>query len=332
MTPTISVVIPCFNEEKYIKTCVESLLQNGYPEHNLEILVVDGESTDSTIDILKEIHQKHPQVRHINNPKKKTPFALNLGIENAKNEYILIASAHSSFDKGYIQELVNKMDELQADVVGGVMETKVKNETPTSSAIMQVLSNKFGVGNAMFRIGVKEPVRVDTVPFGLYKTELLKSVEGYDEKLIRNHDIELSKRLLKLGTKIYLTPTTKCYYYAREKFSQLAQNNYRNGKWNLLTVFITKDFDSLSLRHFAPLGFVLSILIPLLLSIFYTPFIYLAIIILLFYLLTIGVIVLKMFNLSKTTFFKSVWSFICLHFSYGFGSLVGMFNFYRIFK
>lgn len=332
MTPTISVVIPCYNEEKYIKTCVESLLKNGYPENSLEILVVDGESTDNTLKILTEIQKEYPQVKHINNPKKKTPFALNLGIENAQYDYILIASAHSSFDKGYIQELVIKMDELNADVVGGVMQTRVKNRTTTSSAIMQVLSNKFGVGNAMFRIGVDKPVKVDTVPFGLYKTALLKSVGGYDEKLIRNHDIELSKRLLKLGTNIYLTPTTTCYYYAREKFSQLAKNNYRNGKWNLLTVFITKDFSSLSIRHFVPLGFVMSILLPLLFSAFYAPFIYLAVNILLFYLLAIGMIVLKMFNLSKTTFFKSVWSFICLHFSYGFGSLVGVFNFYKLFR
>jgi glycosyltransferase involved in cell wall biosynthesis len=332
MLPTVSVIIPCFNEEKHIKTCVESLLKNGYPVDNIEILVVDGESTDRTLEILTGIQKTNPQVKHINNNKKKTPFALNLGIENAKHEYVLIASAHSSFDQGYIQELVKKMSELQADVVGGVMETKVKNETLSSVAIMQVLSNKFGVGNAMFRIGVKEPVRVDTVPFGLYKTSLLKSVGGYDEKLIRNHDIELSKRLLKLGAKIYLTPTTKCYYYAREEFLGLAQNNYRNGKWNLLTVFITRDLSSLSLRHFVPLFFVVLVFFPLMLGFFYTPFFLVSVAVCLMYLFAVGVIVLKSFNLSKTTFFKSIWGFVCLHFAYGFGSLIGMFNFYKLFK
>lgn len=331
MKPTVSVVIPCYNEENYIKTCVESLLQNGFPISDLEILVVDGESTDNTIKILTEIQKEYPQVKHINNAKKKTPFALNLGINNAKNEYILIASAHSSFDKGYIQELVNKITELKADVVGGVMETKVKNSTTTSQAIKQVLTNKFGVGNAMFRIGVNEPTLVDTVPFGLYKTSLLKSVGGYDKKLIRNHDIELSKRLLKQGAKIYLIPTTKCYYYARETFKGLSQNNYRNGKWNLLTVFITKDFNSLSIRHFVPLVFVLSLIIPLLVSILFIPFAYFSLAILVMYFFTIGLIVLKTFDLTKTTFLKGVWSFFVLHFSYGFGSLVGMFNFYKLF-
>lgn len=332
MKPTVSVVIPCFNEQNYIENCIKSLLTNGFPITDLEILVVDGESTDETVSILRELQKEYPQVKHINNPKKKTPFALNLGIENAVNNYILIASAHSSFDKGYIQELITKMGELKADVVGGVMETRVKNSTPTSQAIKQVLANKFGVGNAMFRIGVTEPTLVDTVPFGLYKTSLLKSVGGYDEKLIRNHDIELSKRLLKLGTKIYLIPSTKCYYYARETFEGLAQNNYRNGKWNLLTVFITKDFTSLSIRHFVPLLFVLSLLLPLVISLFFCPFIYVFYAILLAYFFTIGGIVITMFDLSNTTFLKSIWSFFCLHFSYGFGSLVGVLSFTRIFK
>jgi glycosyltransferase involved in cell wall biosynthesis len=328
---TVSVVIPCFNEQNYIETCVKSLLTNGFPVADLEILVIDGESTDKTVSILNDIKKDFPQVKHINNPKKKTPFALNLGIENAQNNYILIASAHSSFDKGYIQELINKIQELNVDVVGGVMETRVKNLTTTSQAIKQVLANKFGVGNAMFRIGVNEPTLVDTVPFGLYKTTLLKSVGGYDENLIRNHDIELSKRLLKLGAKIYLVPTTKCYYYARETYKELSQNNYRNGKWNLLTVFLTKDFTSLSIRHFVPLLFVLSLLIPLVLSVLFFPIAYFAFIVLLLYFLAVGLIVLKTFDLSKTTFLKGVWSFSVLHFSYGFGSLIGMFNFYKLF-
>lgn len=329
---TVSVVIPCFNEEKHIETCVMSLLENGYPVDKIELLVVDGNSTDNTVSILNKIQHKHPQLKYINNPKSKTPFALNLGIEHAKNDYLLIASAHSSFDKGYIEELMLKMEQLNADVVGGVMETKIKNSTPASNAIMQVLSNKYGVGNAMFRIGIETPTLVDTVPFGLYKTSLLKEVKGYDERLIRNHDIELSKRLLKRGTKIYLTPSTTCYYYARETFSELAKNNYRNGKWNLLTVFITKDFSSLSLRHFIPLLFVLSIIAPVILSVFYTPFLFVSSLILLSYLFAIGVITLKTFNLKDTTFIKGIWSFITLHFSYGFGSLVGLSKFYKLFS
>ena len=304
-------------------------MNNGFPATQMEILVVDGISSDNTRSIVNRLSVANPKLRLIDNPKKKTPFALNLGIEHANNEYILIASAHSSFDTGYISILFDEMKKHNSDVIGGVMETKVQNLTLTSKAIKEVLSNKFGVGNALFRTGIKEAMEVDTVPFGIYKTKLLKEVGGYNTQLIRNHDIELSKRLLKKGLKIMLTPATKCSYYARESFSQLAQNNFRNGKWNLLTVFITKDFTSLSVRHFIPLIFVLSILIPMLLSVFYFPFIYLSFLAFFTYLLALIGVTIKTVELKYTTFFHVIRAFFSLHFSYGIGSLVGLFGFFK---
>ncbi len=327
---TLSVVIPCYNEANYIENCIESLLNNGFDKTKMEILVVDGMSNDGTRELVNKLNASNSQVRLIDNPKKKTPFALNLGINNASNNYILIASAHSSFDQGYINTLFEEKEKLSADVIGGIMETKVKNLTPTSKAIKEVLSNKFGVGNALFRTGIKEAMEVDTVPFGIYETKLLQEVEGYNPQLIRNHDIELSKRLLKKGIKIMLTPATKCYYYARETYGQLAQNNYRNGKWNLLTVFITKDFTSLSLRHFIPLIFVLSILVPLLLSVLYFPFIYLSLLAFTTYLLALVVVIIKTVDLKQTTFFHALRAFVTLHFAYGIGSLVGLLGYFKV--
>ena len=221
------------------------------------------------------------------------------------------------------------MEIHNADVIGGIMETKVQNLTATSRAIKELLSNKFGVGNASFRVGIENAMEVDTVPFGIYKTQLMRDIEGYNPKLIRNHDIELSKRLLKKGKKIVLTPATKCYYFARETYQKLAQNNYRNGKWNLFTVFITKDFNSLSLRHFVPLVFMLSILLPIIASLFYLPFIYLSLLILVIYLVSLIFIIIKTTDLKGTTFFHMMAAFITLHFSYGIGSLVGLTGFFK---
>lgn len=326
---TLSVVIPCFNEEHYIENCILSLLNNGFLISDMEILVVDGMSTDGTREIVKKLSINYPQVKLVDNIQKKTPFALNLGIEKATKEYILIASAHSSFDVGYISTLFEEMEKYKADVIGGMMETKVKNLTPISKAIKEVLSNKFGVGNAMFRVGIEKPIEVDTVPFGIYRTTLMREVNGYNPALIRNHDIELSKRLLKRGAKIVLTPATKCYYYARETLRKLALNNYRNGKWNLFTVFITKDFNSLSIRHFIPLCFVLSLLLPLVFSLFYLPFIWLSVISLGCYLVALSIVIKKTVDTRGTSFGYVMRAFITLHFSYGLGSLVGLLGIFR---
>ena len=334
--PIISIVIPCKNEEKYIEKCINSFLNinsNNIKNDQIEILICDGMSTDRTREIIKSISEKYPQVKVLDNTKQKTPFALNLGINNAKGEYVLIASAHSSFDSNYIDVLMDQMQQLKADVIGGVMVTKVLNKNKKTNSIIKVLSHKLGVGNASFRVGVDKPKRVDTVPFGLYKLELLKSVGGYDNRLIRNHDIELSKRLLFKNAKIFLTPDTKCYYYARENLLDIAKNNYRNGKWNLKTVFITKNFSSLSLRHFIPLAFLLSLTLPVILSFFIHPKLaYLSVAIFIIYLLVvISVSIQIKLSDKNTSILYLILSFITLHLSYGLGSLLGLFSFFDLY-
>lgn len=325
MNKRVTVVIPCRNEFNYIETCLMSLLNNGYPKESLELLVIDGRSDDGTREVLQSLSEQYPQIKWIDNPKQKTPFALNLGIENATGFYTLISSAHASFEVGYISTLVDKIESSQVDVVGGVMETQVKNKTATSNAIQLVLAHPFGVGNAHFRTGIQEDRFVDTVPFGLYKTDLLRKHGGYDERLIRNHDIELSKRLLANRAKILLTPETKCVYYARETWSKMAKNNFDNGKWNLLTVAITRDFSSLSLRHFVPLVFVSALLFPLVFMVFSPIFAWMSLVVALTHISFVSFVVVNISS-SNTTKLHLFASFKILHLSYGIGSLIGIFS------
>lgn len=325
MAVNVSVVVPCYNEERYIGQCIDSFFRDIAPI-KIEVLIIDGMSTDNTREEIATKQNIYPgQVQVIDNPRKKTPFALNLGIESASGEYLLIASAHSSFDPGYIKKIIDCFETTEAAVIGGSMETKVLHESPKSLSIMRVLSNKFGVGNSMFRVGIKNPTFVDTVPFGIYKTEMLKALGGYDTRLIRNHDIELSKRILEKGHKILLVPEPKCYYYARETFSGLFQNNFRNGNWNLKTVYITRKFSSLSLRHFIPLLFLLSIVLPLLASIFFTPFAFLSLLSLAAYFIVILSQSIKIKSLSPSASIPyTLFAFFTLHVSYGLGSLLGL--------
>ncbi len=324
MSDRVSIVVPCRNEVAYIEKCIHSLLENGYPNDLLEILIVDGMSDDGTRDVVQKIGNSHPQVRLVDNPMVKTPFGLNAGIQASTGEYVMIASAHSSFDKGYIQTLKDILIEKGADGVGGVMETTVVNSNARSEAIVNVLSHPLGVGGSLFRTGVDELTQVDTVPFGLYKKSTLIEVGAYDERLIRNHDIEMSKRMLAKGARIYLTPKTYCTYYARETWWALAKNNFRNGLWNLKTIKITKDYNSLSIRHFVPLIFLLSVLLPFIGAFFYFPLIFLGFTSLGSYVIVIAKSALEM---TKNTSWAHVfYTFLVLHFSYGLGSLVGVFR------
>ncbi|MBM3165625.1 MAG: glycosyltransferase family 2 protein [Bacteroidetes bacterium] len=324
MNPEVSVVIPCFNEVRYIENCVLSLLSNGFSKEKMEVLVVDGGSQDGTLPLLHELSLKYPQVKIFSNPKRITPVSLNVGIFAATGNYILISGAHAAFEQGYIGRLLEALERNpEAIAVGGIMETKVKNSKAVSESIRTVLMHPLGVGNSKFRTGVDKMTSVDTVPFGLYRAPMLKSSGGYDERLIRNHDMELSKRLLAQGGKIYLLPEAKCTYFARESLGAMAKNNFKNGKWNLKTVWITRTFTSLGLRHFIPLLFLGSWSLPLLLALADARWVFAALGIIIFYQTVLAVFAWKARN-GINRWFWMLAAFNVLHFSYGFGSFMGL--------
>lgn len=321
----ITVICPIYNEEKYIARCIESIMEQDYPKDDMEVLFVDGMSTDRTRVIIEEYLSRCPYLRVINNPQRIVPYAMNKGIEAAKGEVIIRIDAHTSYERNYFSALVCRLYELEADDVGAVCKTDVLNKTPKTLAIREVLSNRFGVGNSVFRTGVDKVMEVDTVPFGCWRSEVFDKYGLYDTRLVRNQDIELSKRILRGGGKIFIVPDTFCTYYARETYKGLAKNNYQNGKWNILTVFYTKQISSLSLRHFVPMMFVLSLVLPVLASIIWLPLIWIAVASLLAYLLALAMVSIKLAADKKLNVFYLIYSFFVLHFSYGCGSIAGCF-------
>ena len=299
-------------------------MECDYDKDKMEIFLVDGGSIDKTIEIIKEYQKKYSFFKLLHNPNKTPPYAMNLGIKEANTEYIIRLDAHSSYPKDYFSKLIFWHKKLDAQNIGALIETKVKNTTPISSAIIKVLSNKFGVGSA-FRSGfdIKEPILVDTVPFGCYKKEVFDKFGLYDERLTRNQDIELNKRIVNNGGKIYLVPDIKCTYYARETLKDLAINNFNNGLWNILTAYYTKKLNSLSLRHFIPLLFIMSIILSLIFGLFYLPFLFIGFGVFLSHFILVLYQANKIVD-NTTTIWDIIKTFYTLHLSYGMGSLMGI--------
>ena len=324
----VSIIVPCLNEEEYIANCIESIISSDISKKNFELLFIDGDSSDKTVEIINEYKEQYPFIKVLINPKKFTPISMNMGIKASMGEYIFIISAHAEYEKEYFTQLVHHIKVLKANCVGGILQTEVKHHNKKSNAIKAILTHRLGVGNADFRIGSSKIKEVDTVAFGCYTKETFEKYGLYDERLIRNQDIELNRRIINGGGKIYLVPDVKCTYYARENFKALAKNNYANGFWNILTSYYTKTLSSLSLRHFIPLIFVLSILLPSIFSLLLPKMVWLSILSLISYLALVIIISLKLKN-NNNNFFYLVGSFLTLHLSYGLGSLVGIFSLFQ---
>lgn len=320
----LSVIVPIYNEEKYIAKCLDSILEQDYPKEDMELLLCDGMSKDRTREIIAEYQKKYPWIQLLDNPERIAPCAMNVGIKASKGDIIMRLDAHASYENNYFSALVAALDKYGADNVGAVCRTDVLNKNAKTLAIREVLSNKFGVGNSAFRTGIKGAQEVETVPFGCWRREVFDKYGMYDTRLVRNQDIELNKRIIRGGGKIVIIPDTFCTYLARENYKALAKNNFGNGKWNILTVYYTKEMRSLSVRHFVPLAFVLSLIVPTIVGLFWWPAFCVSGLALLMYLLALGTVSAKLTASKGLNFIYLLCSFITLHVSYGWGSLMGI--------
>ncbi len=321
---TLSVICPIYNEERYIRGCVESVLAQDFPHDDLEVIFADGMSTDSTRDIVAQYAATHPWIRLIDNPRRIVPTALNAAIQASRGDIIMRLDAHASYPPNYFSALVAAHSRIKADNIGAVCHTDVLHRSPKALAIREVLAHPLGVGNSAFRTGIDAERDVDTVPFGCWRRDVFDRFGLFDERLVRNQDIEMSKRILRGGGRIVIIPDTYSTYYARETFGKLARNNYGNGKWNILTVWYTRELNSLSPRHFIPLIFLLSLIIPLLAGFAWHPLWWLSVASLATYSAVISAVSTRIARRKHLNIFYLISSFFTLHLSYGWGSLVAI--------
>lgn len=323
MNKKMSIIIPCLNEENYIGGCLDSILKADIDYKDIEIIIVDGISNDKTIDIVQSYQEEYNFIKILQNPKKIVPISMNLAIKVAKGDYIVRLDAHSEYPIDYFSKLLNWSNKLDADNVGAVCLTGSKSDTLVAKSIRFVMSDKFGVGNSLFRTGTKEVIEVDTVPFGFYKREVFHKIGLYDERLVRVQDLELNKRLKASGGKIYLVPDVYCTYYPRETYLSFFKNRFQTGKWVILASYLTNNIKSISLRHLVPGIFVI---LMMLLAIFNLK-LFIALLGVYSVILCLRSLVLKK---SLLLIIFNLVTYLLLHFSYGIGSIMGIFSIIKI--
>ena len=283
MKPFVSLIIPCRNEEATIGQVVESLLGQGYPADRMEILFVDGMSTDRTRPLIERYGRdcSMPAIRVLENPDRITPVAFNIGIAAARGDVIVTLGAHSRYSKNYVSGVVATMQEMSAHAVGSVAVTMPGGSSTTARAIAAVLASRFGVGNSLMRVGVDQPQEADTASCPGYRRSVFEArgerreaergtrdelgaapdvrVGRFNERLVRNQDIEFNLRLRRAGGKLVLDPGIKTFYQARGRVRDLSANGFNNGYWVVRGAKVARL--PCSPRHLVPLVFVAALLL-----------------------------------------------------------------------
>lgn len=322
-TPLISVIIPCKNEITHIEKCILSLINQINIPGEIEILVIDGNSTDGTKKILESLSENYKNLKVVNNPKQITPVALNLGIKASRGKYICILGAHAEYSDEFISSSLNLMnDHPEASCVGGPIVSKGKTAFGKSTAI--AMSSFIGVGNAKHRFPNYEGF-AEMACFPVFRREVFDRIGMYDEALIKNQDDELCFRLKRDGGKVFISPIVKSIYYVRDDPVSLFKQYFDYGFWR--AAVLKKHKIPIAIRQFAPSTFFFVMLVTFVLGVILEMF-WIAILLPGLYiitLLTIGLVYSynKGFLISKYI----PLSIFILHFSYAIGFVWGIIKF-----
>ncbi len=220
-TPSVSIIIPAYNEGKVIEKTIRSVLELTYSQK--EILVVDDGSNDDTLKIAKLMESNNP-IRVISKKKNGGKWgALNKGIKSSKSDIIVCIDADTVLDKNAIQPLVSHFIDSKVGAVAGNIKVGNREKILTKLQALEYIS-KLNIqrrSEAFFR-----KVTVVPGPLGAFRKSIIKEVGFYTGDTFAE-DADLTLKILKAGYKIKYEPKSIGYTEAPISIFDLAKQRYR---------------------------------------------------------------------------------------------------------
>ncbi len=316
--PPVTVIMPVRNEESFLARCLESLAATDYPVDRLEVLILDGGSTDRSRAIAEGFRPRLPGLQVLDNPDRIQAAGFNQGLLGATGDIVVRMDAHTLYAPDYISHCVRLLRDSGAQNVGGPQ--RAVGETAVTRAIAFAVSSKFGAGDAQYRYADKDTWS-DTVYLGSWRRETLRSLGGMRTDWAVNEDYEMNYRLRQAGGRILVSPTIKSTYFVRGTIPKLARQYFRYGFWKVRT--LTAHPASLRWRQLVAPGFagyliLLPLLIPTLGLVAMVPG--------LLYLIALGFVTLQASRVAGVPWWYLPIVFPTIHASWGLGFLAGWFR------
>jgi cellulose synthase/poly-beta-1,6-N-acetylglucosamine synthase-like glycosyltransferase len=218
--PSVSIIVASLNNESTIEECLRSIIEQDYPKHLLEILVVDGGSTDSTARLVEKY-----DVQFVSN-RLNVPTAYNWASKTMKGEVLGFIDADAKVEKNWLKKLVADLNPPEVAAAGGNIATWNKDGL-IPRCIGYELSNRYS------RLP-KEVNRLATMNL-LLKKKVLEEKGGFDENLPTQYDTDLGYRITSAGYKIVFDSNAFCHHFHRSTLSKYFMQQYKYGQntWKL---------------------------------------------------------------------------------------------------
>jgi succinoglycan biosynthesis protein ExoA len=248
--PSVSIIVPTLNEEKYIRDAIGSLIPAG-ERLDYELIVFDGGSTDRTASIVEEMALQNPRIRLEANPARYQSAAVNRGAKIAKpgSDILIRADSHARYPPGFVAGLVREIQ--NRNVASVVVPMRTRGEGFLQRGIALAQNSRLGNGGALHRTANGSRY-VDHGHHAAFDRRTLLAVGGYDESFTHNEDAELDIRLRSAGCEIWLCAELAISYFPRNSFRALARQYFNHGSGRAKTML--KHHRPPKIRQLLPLG------------------------------------------------------------------------------
>lgn len=226
----VTVLIPARDEVRDIEACIDHVAAQSYPLHRIEVVVVDGASTDGTAVAAEKALAGHPfhHTAVLSNREATTPSNLNAGLRYATGDVVCRVDARTRIEPHYVRTCVRILeDRPEVAVVGGSQVALARDGSARGHGIARALNNRYAMGGSPYRRALTSGPS-DTVYLGAFRRRDLLEVQGWDERLGTNQDFDLNRRMAERGV-VWFEASLRSGYVPRPSYRELWRQYVRFG-------------------------------------------------------------------------------------------------------
>lgn len=262
---TVSLCVIAYNEEKFLPNLLEDLAKQTYPHELIEIVLVDGNSSDQTKQVMmdfRDSEKSFKEIKILDNPKRIQAAGWNVAISHATEDVIIRIDAHTHIPAEFTEKNM-RLQESGEYVTGGVRPCVIENPNAWKNTLLEVENSLFGSSIAGSRHS-SEKKYVKSMFHAAYRREVFEKAGLFNESLLRTEDNEMHYRVRNAGYKLCFDPDIVSYQYARSSLKKMIKQKFGNGYWIGLTTGVCPG--CISIYHFVPFAFILGILFTTILA------------------------------------------------------------------
>jgi len=248
--PKISLIVPCYNEEKNISKTLQSISSLDYPKENLEIIVVDDGSTDNTLQEALEFIKKDKRIKVFHKENGGKYNALNFGIQKSQNPFIGTVDADSFLQKESVKKIMEQFENPQ--IMAVISTVRIANPKTIFEGVQYV---EYLMGSLYRKaFSFLNSVSVVPGPLSVFNKKVFSKIGPY-KKAHQTEDFEFALRMQKANLKIAYAIDAIVYTQGCKTFKELLRQRLR---WNRGFLLNIKDYpELLNLKKHGNLAFLL---------------------------------------------------------------------------